>query len=708
MNEKSIYQEALNDMKVLKEAAEQNAKQAILEAITPRLKDLIEKQLFESEEKEHEQNPLLLDDETGDADHECKGGPECSCNDCASCKNESADNTSDDYDVDECSSSVMESLSSFTTKGKFVQFSNSAQKLYDETNKVVSEANSYSVDSIDNLIDTSLSLYEYLQENFEQNKETQVWQTRLDRCYKVLNSVKGIKENKMRRKLVEEKEVTMKIKGLPDDVDLGTLSIDIMSDEGEPAPEDGADQQTDSDPSAPPPPPPPPATESEEHMLELDESFIRNELAKVRNKIEESKRRKKKGSRMTDPKSKHFGGGKVAKLRESSEVSEFIRLGNELADAAEARMNDDEAAESFMDDNVDKFYSMADSLGVDLGDESCADLEGWWDGHNGNSPLQPGSEELCTFEAMLQYPEVGPLSEKMKKYLKKAVAKAGLSSGSGIAESRRFRSKLKLRENSEVAEFMRLGNELADATEARLEGDDAAAAFTDDNLDKFYSMADSLGVDLHDESCAPVGEDDAEFCTFEAMIQYPEVDDIATKMKSYLKKAVAKAGLSGGSSMKQERTVYEDDLTTESRKRIVRKAIAESRKVSGSKVENSYKKVANRLSSELLETNLYNAKLIHTNKLLQLEGLTSVQKEYIIDRLDEAQNFGEVKRVYEGLLKKFVRPQQKKTEKIQESVSRSSSGSSSRPMRSGSMTQKKDTLNESIEAKEWARLAGLL
>lgn len=591
MNEKSIYQEALNDMKVLKETAEQNAKHAILEAITPRLKDLIEKQLFESEEKEQSENPLLLD-KSGDSDHACDGGPDCQCSECGSCTNESSEpdsEESDDYEVDECSSSVMENLSSFTNKGKFVQFSNSAQKLYDETNKVVNETNSYSVDSIDNLIDTSLSLYEYLQENFEQNRETQAWQTRLDRCYKVLNSVKGIKENKMRRKLVEEKEVTMKIKGLPDDVDLGTLSIDIMSDEEEQEmPDDGSAPPTD-DASAPPPPPPPPATEAEDHMLELDESFIRRELARVRTKIEEAKRRKKKAPRTADPKSKHFGGGKLAKLRESdasSEVQEFLQLGDEIADARDA---DDQSDE--LESKVEIFNSMADQLGVDLGDYDLTDLDGWYEGSDGNRPLKPGNEEFCTWEAMLHYPEVGPLGEKMKRYLRRAVKAAGLS---------------------------------------------------------------------------------------------------------------------GEESVKQERTVYEDDLTTESRKRMVRKAIAESRKVSSSKVENSYKKVANRLSSELLETNLYNAKLIHTNKLLQLEGLTSVHKEYIIDRLDEAQNFGEVKRVYEGLLKKFVKSEEKKVQKIQESVSRSTSGSSSRPMRSGSMTQKKDTLNESIEAKEWARLAGLL
>ena len=43
---KQLYEEALADVKSLKEVAEDNAKRALIEAVTPRIRDLIERQLL--------------------------------------------------------------------------------------------------------------------------------------------------------------------------------------------------------------------------------------------------------------------------------------------------------------------------------------------------------------------------------------------------------------------------------------------------------------------------------------------------------------------------------------------------------------------------------------------------------------------------------------------------------------------------------------
>jgi len=45
MQTKSIFEEALADARQLKEVAEQNAKNAIINAVTPKIKQLIEMQL---------------------------------------------------------------------------------------------------------------------------------------------------------------------------------------------------------------------------------------------------------------------------------------------------------------------------------------------------------------------------------------------------------------------------------------------------------------------------------------------------------------------------------------------------------------------------------------------------------------------------------------------------------------------------------------
>ena len=57
---KQLYEEALADVKKLKEVAEDNAKRALLEAVTPRIRDLIENQLLG--EKSDQDEDLLMDD----------------------------------------------------------------------------------------------------------------------------------------------------------------------------------------------------------------------------------------------------------------------------------------------------------------------------------------------------------------------------------------------------------------------------------------------------------------------------------------------------------------------------------------------------------------------------------------------------------------------------------------------------------------------
>jgi hypothetical protein len=104
------------------------------------------------------------------------------------------------------------------------------------------------------------------------------------------------------------------------------------------------------------------------------------------------------------------------------------------------------------------------------------------------------------------------------------------------------------------------------------------------------------------------------------------------------------------------------------------------------------------LSKKLAETNLLNAKLLFTNKLLQTESLTARQKAQVIEQLDAAETVREAKLVYESLAKALVKPRRTVSEgRIL--------GSSSQATRAAS-TQTK-TLNEGVEAERWARLAGI-
>jgi hypothetical protein len=111
-----------------------------------------------------------------------------------------------------------------------------------------------------------------------------------------------------------------------------------------------------------------------------------------------------------------------------------------------------------------------------------------------------------------------------------------------------------------------------------------------------------------------------------------------------------------------------------------------------------YKSAVTELRKKLTETNLFNAKLLYTNKLLQNENITSKQKLFIAERLDEARSLREVKIIYNNLADSM------NLRKVNESArsKRRVLGSSSKPTRTGAAN-----LNEGVEAQRWAKLAGL-
>lgn len=105
-----------------------------------------------------------------------------------------------------------------------------------------------------------------------------------------------------------------------------------------------------------------------------------------------------------------------------------------------------------------------------------------------------------------------------------------------------------------------------------------------------------------------------------------------------------------------------------------------------------------KLRAKLAETNLFNAKLLYTNKLLQSESLSKRQKAEIIEALDSANSVREAKLVYESLTKTLSN----KPNSLRENTSRVL-GSSSRATGSGSSK----VVSEGYETDRWARLAGL-
>ena len=96
--------------------------------------------------------------------------------------------------------------------------------------------------------------------------------------------------------------------------------------------------------------------------------------------------------------------------------------------------------------------------------------------------------------------------------------------------------------------------------------------------------------------------------------------------------------------------------------------------------------------------NLFNAKLLYTNKLLMNSDLTQAQRARAIESLDEARSLREVKLLFKTLTESFNK---RSKETVTESKKRVI-GSASRATRAAGAS-----LNESSEASRWATLAGI-
>jgi len=110
-----------------------------------------------------------------------------------------------------------------------------------------------------------------------------------------------------------------------------------------------------------------------------------------------------------------------------------------------------------------------------------------------------------------------------------------------------------------------------------------------------------------------------------------------------------------------------------------------------------YRGAVQTLREQLEDLNLFNAKLLYVNKLLQDKNVTATQRRTSIQALDEARSLREVKLVYKSLTESF---KGRGGKSINESKAR-------RPIGSSRTTRSSGVSNSSSEVDRWAKLAGL-
>ena len=113
-----------------------------------------------------------------------------------------------------------------------------------------------------------------------------------------------------------------------------------------------------------------------------------------------------------------------------------------------------------------------------------------------------------------------------------------------------------------------------------------------------------------------------------------------------------------------------------------------------------YRSAVETLREQMTDLNLFNAKLLYVNKLLQNKDVTATQRKSIIESLDSARSLREVKLLYKSLTESMSKP---KTSNLSESTIRRTLGSSSRATSRASA----DVNGAVSEVNRWAKLAGL-
>ena len=159
----------------------------------------------------------------------------------------------------------------------------------------------------------------------------------------------------------------------------------------------------------------------------------------------------------------------------------------------------------------------------------------------------------------------------------------------------------------------------------------------------------------------------------------------------------------GGGSLEGEMFVDGVELNKLREMKIKAAKVVRKNRMLESKLS-QYKKALRGMKGQLTEMNLFNAKLLYANKLMQNRDLSMKQQRHIVESLDEAKTLGEAKILFESLSKTLVSGKNAKSGKnLSEGAIRRPSGSSSTPVRS-SQTK---VMNESVALNRWATLAGI-
>ncbi len=254
-------------------------------------------------------------------------------------------------------------------------------------------------------------------------------------------------------------------------------------------------------------------------------------------------------------------------------------------------------------------------------------------------------------------------------------------------------------EEAKEVEEVEGDEDLANVSDAIAESDNTDEEMLDINEEQLAGMIRSI---LNEEDDADMTDEQDEQ---EAIIMDEEADDDAADEGEY----VMEGELSDDTVVEISESMLRDELaklrSSKEPNTAPTSTITESNMTEDDLSEvatlkaqlQEYEKAVSSLRGQLDESNLFNAKLLYANKLLQNRNLNDRQRVNIVESLDDAKSLREVRLLYKSLTESVTTKGN-----LTESKRRRAAGSASRPTRTGSVSKESYP-----ETDRWALLAGI-
>lgn len=238
--------------------------------------------------------------------------------------------------------------------------------------------------------------------------------------------------------------------------------------------------------------------------------------------------------------------------------------------------------------------------------------------------------------------------------------------------------------------------------EGFFESDMAEEGDLEDGMHELDELEDEMSYEMH----AGVDEEIEEMMESRRGDRVLEIDENMLRREIGRMKAIREgeakdmASHFGGGSLEGEAFVDGVELNKLHEMRNKAAKVVRKNRMLESKLA-QYKKALRGMKGQLQEMNLFNAKLLYANKLMQNRDLSIKQQRHVVESLDEAKTLGEAKILFESLSKSLVSSRPRSSSSNLNESTRRTLNASSAPVRSA------QTRNESVALDRWATLAGI-